>query len=179
VANLGAALQAARKKQGLTLNELAEKSGLSAGFLSKIERSLNSPSFDNLQRICSVLSINASDLMVPLNETANDTLVIRADKRELIYDYSNIFRYESLYRNLHFSLEVATIAGSGAEYKSSQHAYNEICLVACGIMRMVVGEGHYDLEAGDMIYIPAGTRHSMHKVNKKGECIIHCIEIYD
>ena len=55
---LGEKIKAIRKKLGYTLQELSEKTELSIGFLSNIERDLNSTSISNLQQICKALNVN-------------------------------------------------------------------------------------------------------------------------
>lgn len=54
---IGARLRGARTAQGLTLAQLAESSGLTKGFLSRVERDETSPSVATLVNICQVLSM--------------------------------------------------------------------------------------------------------------------------
>lgn len=56
-APIGARLRAARTAQGLSLGRLAETTGLSKGFLSRVERDETSPSVSTLVQICQVLSV--------------------------------------------------------------------------------------------------------------------------
>ena len=54
---IGAKLRAARTSQGLSLGQLAETTGLSKGFLSRVERDETSPSVSTLVQLCQVLSL--------------------------------------------------------------------------------------------------------------------------
>lgn len=54
---VGAKLRATRHAQGLTIDQLAEASGLTKGFLSRVERDETSPSVASLVSICQVLSL--------------------------------------------------------------------------------------------------------------------------
>lgn len=54
---IGAKLRAARTSQGLSLGQLAETTGLSKGFLSRVERDETSPSVATLVQLCQVLSL--------------------------------------------------------------------------------------------------------------------------
>jgi transcriptional regulator with XRE-family HTH domain len=54
---IGARLRAARTAQGLSLARLAETTGLSKGFLSRVERDETSPSVATLVQLCQVLSL--------------------------------------------------------------------------------------------------------------------------
>lgn len=62
--DLGHLLQEARKKAGLTQQELCQKAGLSYSTLAKIERgAIKAPSIFTIQSIASALSTNLNDLM--------------------------------------------------------------------------------------------------------------------
>lgn len=176
--NLGKVFQSARKKQGLTIDDVAEQSGLSKGFISKVERGISVPSYTSLQKICTALRLNATDLM-PVSSIEDDCEVIRANERELVYDYSGILCFESIHRTPHFALQVMTISGSGDEYESSQHAYDEINLVAKGKVLFIVGNNRrIEVNEGDALYIPRGTKHYRQKLTRD-EATVYSIEIYD
>jgi transcriptional regulator with XRE-family HTH domain len=61
-AKIGQRLKAVRRAQRRTLEEVAESSGLTKGFLSKIERDLASASVAALLRICATLGIPLAGL---------------------------------------------------------------------------------------------------------------------
>lgn len=73
-ARIGTKLKAVRRAQRRTLEEVAEASGLTKGFLSKIERDLASASVAALLRICATLGIPLASLFQ--NEATGE--VIRA-----------------------------------------------------------------------------------------------------
>jgi len=60
---LGEAVRAARKEAGFSQEKLAEKADLSAVFISRIERRVESPSVDNLLKIAKALGVRVSDLV--------------------------------------------------------------------------------------------------------------------
>jgi transcriptional regulator with XRE-family HTH domain len=60
---LGRHLQQARKKAGLSQEELSFRAGLDRTYISHLERDLNSPSLNVLFRICAALGIRASTLI--------------------------------------------------------------------------------------------------------------------
>ena len=59
---LGIALRDRRKALGLTLADMARRTGVSLGYLSQIELGKNSASIETLYRICLGLGIKMSDL---------------------------------------------------------------------------------------------------------------------
>lgn len=54
---IGARIRNARTTQGLTLAQVSEASGLTKGFLSRLERDETSPSVATLVQLCQVLSL--------------------------------------------------------------------------------------------------------------------------
>ena len=77
--NLGSIIRKHRKERRLTLKSVAEKAGISEGFLSQIENSVNSPSVDTLINICNAVGINAGDV---LNQVENQEKIVIIRKRE-------------------------------------------------------------------------------------------------
>ena len=61
--NLGGRVRDLRKKRGLTLNELSERSQVSRAFLSAIERSAKSPTLPIIVRIARGLNVSMSALL--------------------------------------------------------------------------------------------------------------------
>ncbi|MFL1407299.1 helix-turn-helix domain-containing protein [Marinobacter sp. M1N3S26] len=62
--SLGQALRQFRKHKGLTLAELAEKTGSYVGNLSRIERDMANPSLDLLYRIAQALECSMADIFL-------------------------------------------------------------------------------------------------------------------
>jgi transcriptional regulator with XRE-family HTH domain len=60
---LGERLRAVRRDRGLSIAQLAERTGLTKGFLSQLERDLTSVSLSALARICSALGVRFGDVL--------------------------------------------------------------------------------------------------------------------
>ena len=61
--NLGTLLRRSRKARRLTLKVVADKAGISEGFLSQVENNVKSPSVDTLMNICDAIGENVGDLL--------------------------------------------------------------------------------------------------------------------
>ena len=89
---LGDKIREARKRQGITLNQLAEASGLTASYISQAERNLTEPSLSSLRKLAAALQL---PLYFFLDEEVPQTQVIRADQRRklaipgsgVVYEY--------------------------------------------------------------------------------------------
>ena len=60
---LGENIQTIRKHRGMKQQELADKIGINMQSLSKIERGVNYPTFDTLEKIMDVLGVTPNELL--------------------------------------------------------------------------------------------------------------------
>jgi transcriptional regulator with XRE-family HTH domain len=65
---VGMNIREARKAKGLTQFQLAERSGLSADFIGKVERGTTSPSIESLKAIATALKLPLGDLFTGESE---------------------------------------------------------------------------------------------------------------
>jgi len=63
MSDLGKRIRKARRKKGLTIEILAQESGLSKGFISQIERGYSQPSISSLKRLAPPLGQSVATLM--------------------------------------------------------------------------------------------------------------------
>jgi transcriptional regulator with XRE-family HTH domain len=61
--HIGSILRQERKERKLILKTVAEKAGISEGFLSQVENDVNSPSVYTLVKICNAIGIEAGDVL--------------------------------------------------------------------------------------------------------------------
>ncbi|MCW2945238.1 MAG: helix-turn-helix protein [Actinoallomurus sp.] len=59
---IGARLRDARQRQGLTIDQVAQSTGLTKGFISRVERDMTSPSVSTLVTVCAALSLPVGEL---------------------------------------------------------------------------------------------------------------------
>lgn len=77
--NLGTLIRRYRKERKLTLKTVAEKAGVSEGFLSQVENSVSSPSVDKLMSICNAIGINAGDLLNKINKHEKLVIICKSE----------------------------------------------------------------------------------------------------
>src|SRR5215208_1717958 len=92
--SLGATIRNRRKQAELTLQEVADRAGLSISYLSQVERNLLAPSLSTLKRIADILSIPAGQLMFApdgnLSPSAPVGIVRRQERKRLLFPGSDI-----------------------------------------------------------------------------------------
>jgi len=77
--NLGLMIRKCRKERKLTLKIVAQKAGISEGFLSQVENRVKSPSVETLINICNAIGINAGDLLNNIEKSERLVLIRRAE----------------------------------------------------------------------------------------------------
>lgn len=75
--NLGNLLRRHRKEKGLTLKAVAEKAGVSEGFMSQVENNVKTPSIASLMNICEAMGANAGTLLLQFKNQERLFLIYR------------------------------------------------------------------------------------------------------
>lgn len=80
--NLGAVLRKKRKEKGFILKAVAEKAGISEGFLSQVENDVSSPSVETLIKICNAIGTNAGDIIRDAEKKERLAVIRKAEWEE-------------------------------------------------------------------------------------------------
>jgi transcriptional regulator with XRE-family HTH domain len=150
---VGERIRARRKELALSLDELAERTNLTASFLSLLERNINNPSLDSLYRIAEALDVPPFYFSQGVQ---SQNPVVRHDERIKITFPPGDVTSELLVPNLRNRLEVfiSRVQPAAGNVARTPKTDSEECLYLMeGRLRVVLGEQTYDLDAGDSIYI--------------------------
>lgn len=174
---LGEKIKAFRKKKGLTIKQLSELTNLSSGFISNIERDLNSPSVGNLQQICKVLDINIVELIQVSDDT--ESMIVRRGSRKNFFETSdNNVKFELLTpKNKKLTgICIALEPNSNYGETSWGHNFEEIGIVIKGCLEIKIGNDEYILKEGDSVYINKFTPHNYRNAGDT-TCISHWFSV--
>jgi transcriptional regulator with XRE-family HTH domain len=157
---VGDIIKVIRKSKGFTLKQMSNDLGLSIGFLSNLERNINSPTLDSLQKICEYLEINIVDL---LEAPPKEELLMKKCDRRIVFEKKGEIKYEMVNNGENSIKGICIIMEKGANYKNFSWGHNsdELGVVFKGKMSIDTGDVNYILEEGDSLYIPAHTTHSL------------------
>jgi transcriptional regulator with XRE-family HTH domain len=164
---IGAQLRAARLAARKSMAEVAEQSGLTKGFVSKLERDLANVSVASLIRICEALDVSVGSLF-----QASKGQVVRRDAyppidfgggnvREYLLTPSGEKRVQAILS------DIEPGGGSGAE-PYCLPADVEFVFVLAGQLQITVAGEHVTLEAGDAFTFPASTEHTFRVAQRAG-----------
>jgi transcriptional regulator with XRE-family HTH domain len=160
---IGRRLRSARTGAGLTLAELTARSGLSEGFLSKLERGQASASISNLIQLTDALGLGLHELFTNAAAPARTTLAVhRAENDALEEVAATGYRWRHLGGGAPLDrMEVFHLVFPRENRMAStvSHAGQEHCYVLSGEVLFVVGETRHHLRAGDGIFIDSEQPH--------------------
>lgn len=162
-----------RLERQLSVEQLAKMSGLTKGYMSKIENSPKAPPFSTLIKIAAALNTDVSTFVSSDTETAQDIplCIVRANERKegisrdgTLYGY----QYEALaYKKIGKNMEPYIITPAFEEKKVFTHEGEEFMFVLEGTHEFVYGNKRYILEPGDSIYFDSSVPHTGRSIGEK------------
>jgi transcriptional regulator with XRE-family HTH domain len=156
---IGSRIRAARQSQRLTIEQVAEATGLTKGFLSRVERDLTSPSVASLVTLCQVLSVSVGDLFA-----APEThLTRRATGPRISLGGEGILeRLLTSRSERRVQIIQATIEprGRGEKELYAVDCDVDVLHIVKGRLKLVLTNEEYDLEEGDTLSFPGREPHT-------------------
>jgi transcriptional regulator with XRE-family HTH domain len=161
---LGQRLRHAREQRQLSLGDVSERTGLSKGFLSRIERDKTSPSVASLMAVCDAISLPMERLFA----TPSVTVVHATDRPEAIFPGDAVV--DTLITPAHEPhvtvLEtLAPPGGSGGAELYTMPSECEVCYVLEGEIELEVNGDVYPLGRGDAVTFGATVPHTWRNVS--------------
>jgi transcriptional regulator with XRE-family HTH domain len=156
---IGAQLKAARLAARKTIAEVAEQSGLTKGFVSKLERDLANVSVASLIRLCEALDVSPGSLF-----QASIGEVVRRDAYPPInFGGSRVREYlltPSGEKRMQAILSDIEPGGGSGDEPYSLPADVEFVFVLAGQLQLTVAGEQITLEQGDAYTFPASIQHT-------------------
>ena len=156
---LGARLRHAREQRQLSLGDVSERTGLSRGFLSRVERDKTSPSVASLVSVCDAISLPLARLFA----TPSVTVVRASDRPTATLPGAAVV--DTLITPAHepHVTVVETLAapgGSGGEGYYTIPSECEVCYVLEGTIELEVDGEVFALARGDAVTFGATVPHT-------------------
>lgn len=156
LAALGHEVRTQRQRQGLSVQALSKRAGVSFGLISQLERGLGNPSFAVLHRLSEALSVPLPQLVAGAEDELS---VVRAGERPRLpvatdAPPSQQVRRELLTPRMSGSLQMirSTLpVGFTNEGAPFRHLGTECVTVESGRLLVVHGERRVELEPGDSV----------------------------
>jgi len=159
---IGVKLRQRRLSRGMTLASLAEKSGLSLGLLSQIERGLTAPSLRSLQQICAGLEMQMGWLFTDEQQEVSDVVVRAANRRRMDLGPGAMIK-ELLTPDAVLDIQMIRIiiqpGGTSADTAYNNPRGAKCGTVTTGLLGLEVAGEKYVLGAGDSFAFNARQMH--------------------
>ncbi|MFM7232415.1 MAG: helix-turn-helix domain-containing protein [bacterium] len=158
---LGRKIRDLRLRRGLTVQQLAEATGLSKGFVSQVENGRTSPSLQTLQDLARSLETSVAYLVVEEDQVP---YVVRKGERPHMTVNGNTSRVEVMSAQPRRNLEMLQCdlpVGAAMSDKRHFHHGEEVVLCIDGRISLTCGEHVLILEAGDSCHFDGRVPHAI------------------
>ncbi|WP_321439003.1 XRE family transcriptional regulator [uncultured Bacteroides sp.] len=168
---VGEKIKALREAKEISINELADRSGLAVEQIERIENNIDIPSLAPLIKIARVLGVRLGTFLDDMDDQgpvlcrkkeASDTIsfsnnAVRSRKH---MEYHSLSKSKADRHMEPFIIDVAE--SSDNEFILSSHEGEEFIMVMEGTMEINYGKDTYVLEEGDSIYYDSIVPHHVH-----------------
>lgn len=163
-------LKLLRQQHGLSLEQLAQRSGLTKSYVSKVERGLSTPSIASALKLARALAVDVAQLFSPHTE-AGELCLTRADQRLRIERAGDVGRrVEVLAADMAGKQMQPFVLHPPAEFSDGPapagHPGEELVWVLSGEVEMAFPGRHEQLAAGDCVYFRAELPHRIRRLGE-------------
>ncbi|MBM6842084.1 helix-turn-helix transcriptional regulator [[Clostridium] spiroforme] len=155
--NIGAKIKRLRLTNGLTLEELANRSELTKGFLSQLERDLTSPSVATLEDILEALGTNLKEFFA---EEEDEQIVF--GKNDFFINEQEDYKISYIIPNAQKNEMEPILIELKKDKKSMEldpHDGEEFGYVVQGKVTLVNGDDAFELKKGETFYLRGNLPH--------------------
>lgn len=173
--NIGEKIKLLRVTNGLTQEELANRSELTKGFISQVERDLTSPSIATLVDILECLGTNLKDFF---NETEEEKIVFHKEDTFIQEDLDHKNEIHWIVPNAqknHMEPILIVLEQGGTSIPCDPHEGEEFGYVLAGSIFIHIGNKKYKAKKGETFYYkPSRTHFISNAGNPKAKVLWIC-----
>ncbi len=163
---IGERLKRLRLANDLTQEELANRTGLSKGYISQLERDQTSPSLATLKDILDALGETLASFF---EEHAQEQTVYRREDRILMAESTKEFRIELLVQasqKRDMEPVLVTLAPGASTWEDRSHQGQEFGFILDGHVKLRLGPDSYKLRQGDCFYFTSDKKHLIENLGR-------------
>jgi transcriptional regulator with XRE-family HTH domain len=165
-------IKSIRLEKGYSLGQLSKLTGLSKGYLSKIENAVSAPPISTLHRIATALGVNLSYFFTQnALEKLDEKMVISRKKQrnqtEAEVQATGLKRWPLADQKFGRNMQPYIIEIPPDHYQVYQFEGEEFYLCLEGKIEFTYGGENYILEAGDSVYIDTNIPYGGRSIDKE------------
>ncbi|WP_342600502.1 XRE family transcriptional regulator [Psychrobacillus sp. FSL H8-0483] len=173
---IGKKIKRLRLEKGLTQEELGERTDLSKGFISQLERDINSPSIETLFSILNVLGSKPKDFFD--DEQARTKVVYEKEEQTIFVDVEKKYKLHWLISESNENeMEPVLISlGTGGQFKQFEPSLSQTFIfVLQGKVELTLGKQHYFASKGESLYFDASDHHLLQNGSDEDAQVIYVV----
>lgn len=163
IASIGPKIRELRQQKGLSLQQLAQRSGVSAAAIHKIERNGMVPTITTLMKLAGALNRSVAYLIEEQEQEDRPAVLIRAADRRPVFTSKGGLELRGIsgpYGRFFMAGAVATVEpGADSGPKRMEHPGEELVYVLSGTLGFEVGGEEYALRRGDALHFRTDRPH--------------------
>jgi len=174
---IGKKIKQLRLKKGLTQEELGERTDLTKGFISQLERELNSPSIETLFSILNVLGSKPKDFFDD-DDHSRTKVVFSEEEQTISLDEEKKYKLHWLISESNDNeMEPVLISlGVGGQFKQFEPSLSETFIyVLQGKVSLTLGKQNYIASAGESLYFEASDNHLLQNAADDAAKVIYVV----
>lgn len=163
ITEVGEKIRELRKARGLTLEQLAQLSGLSRSFISEAERGFSSMTLTSLKRIAEALGVTLADFFQPPTTSDSPRIVRAQERKEFRLDDTGHIYLCSLGGQLpdkRMEPILSTMPPTTTEVTPHSHPGEEFVMVLEGTLTVIYDTEEFELGPGDSIHMISTVPHA-------------------
>lgn len=153
---MGSLIRHHRNRNNLTLKAVAEKAGVSEGFLSQVENNVKSPSVGSLMKICEAIGVNAGEVLDQL-QNQEDLFLVRQDEwDEVDLPHTGFATRRFCPPELRDTLDSAVLfigPGSAIPVRKNVKNGQEVLCLLRGTLELTHGDKVVQMVQGDAVHL--------------------------
>ncbi len=162
-AEIGRKIKQLRLDRGLNLQDVANATGFTKGYLSKVENSKKAPPVSTLLVIARALGTNISAIFSDEDDKPTITLVKKSERTTMTRNGTEFgYSYEPLalkFPQRRMDPYILTVPVRSRRRRFFQHKGEEILFVLEGTSRFMHGDKEFLVEEGDCVYFDSSIPH--------------------
>ena len=169
--DIGSQIKHLRTTKKMSLRQLSEKTSLSIGFLSQLERGMTSVAVDSLSNIARVFAVDLSYFFQLPQDNTDD--VICSYEQTVTLVESDKFIHSYLSKNFHdkkMFIEIVTLIPESQSKSTSStfgHVGEEFIYVLEGVLTLIIDGKQHKLNPGDSIHFNSTSSHNWHNFSSR------------
>ena len=161
--NLGARMRQLRKQKGLTLVEIAEKTGVAQATLSRIETGVMIGTIESHAKIAEVIGVGLPELYQDMDDRSSKTAHVKDEDHKKAAVHSKNVKVTLLTQQVG-SKKISPVlielaGGAETEKEKKERGVEKFLWVQEGSVKIKLDKEEFDLKSGDTLYFDASFSH--------------------